>query len=163
MFQENGMSSFNLGDGLTRRQMIVSVSAATFAAMALPTVGALAGAAEVDSAVQKIIAGRNVKTGGIKLELPEIAENGATVPLTASMESPMTSGNYVKSMHFFAEGNPNPDVASFHFTPRSGVAKASMRIRLAKTQQIVAVAETSDGSVYLSKVQVKVTIGGCGG
>jgi len=157
------MSSLNLGDGLTRRQMIVSVSAATFAAMALPTASALASPADVDAAVQKIVAGRTVKSGGIKLELPEIAENGATVPLTASMDSPMTAADHVKSMHFFADGNPNPDVASFHFTPRSGVAKASTRIRLAKTQSIVAVAETNDGSVYVIKVLVKVTIGGCGG
>ena len=151
----------NLGDGLTRRQMIVSVSAAAFAAM-VPA-SALGGVAEVDAVVQKLIAGRKVKPGGIKLELPEIAENGATVPLTVSMDSPMTAADHVTKMHFFAEGNPNPELASFNFTPRSGVAKASIRIRLAKTQNIVAVAETSDGSVYVSKAQVKVTIGGCGG
>jgi sulfur-oxidizing protein SoxY len=163
MFQENKMSSSNPDHGLTRRQMIVSVSAATFAAMALPTASALAGVAEADAAVQKIIGGRKVKQGGIKLELPEIAENGATVPLTVSMDSPMTAADHVQKMHFFADGNPNPDLASFNFTPHSGVAKASIRIRLAKTQNIVAVAETSDGSVYVSKAQVKVTIGGCGG
>ncbi len=154
------MNGFKSG-GLTRREMIVSVSAAAFAAM-VPG-GVLASAMDVDAAVKKIVNGRAVKSGGIKLELPEIAENGATVPLTVSMASPMTAADHVTSMHFFADGNPNPDVASFHFTPRSGVAKASTRIRLAKTQNIVAVAETSDGSVYVSKVLVKVTIGGCGG
>lgn len=157
------MSSPNFGGAMTRRQLIVGVSAATFAALSLPGNVAFAGAAEVDAEVKKIVGGRTAKSGGIKLELPEIAENGSTVPLTVSMASPMTDADHVKSIHFFADGNPRPDVASFHFTPRSGKARASVRIRLAKTQNIIAVAETSDGSVYVHKAQVKVTIGGCGG
>ncbi len=157
------MNKSNTSEGLSRRQMIVTVSAATFAAMVLPAGGALAGAAEVDAYIKKIVGDRKEKTGGINLDLPEIAENGSTVPLTVSMDSPMTKADHIKSIHFFADGNPNPEIASFHFTPRSGKAKASIRMRLAKTQNIVAVAEKSDGSVHVSKAQVKVTIGGCGG
>ncbi len=66
-------------------------------------------------------------------------------------------------MHIFSQKNPLPNVASFHFTSRSGKARASTRMRMAKTQDIVAVAEMSDGSVYMAKTEVKVTIGGCGG
>ena len=62
-----------------------------------------------------------------------------------------------------AEKHPRPNVASFHFTPRSGKARVSTRMRLLKTQNVVAVAEMSDGSFYMTKTQMKVTIGGCGG
>ena len=75
----------------------------------------------------------------------------------------MTEANHVTHVHVFADGNPRPDVASFHFTPASGKAAASTRMRLAKTQNIVAVAEMSDGKVVTAKKEVKVTIGGCGG
>jgi len=103
------------------------------------------------------------KSGKVKIKLPEIAENGNTVPLTISVDSPMTPDNYVKSVHIGAEGNPNPQVVSFNLTPSSGKAVVSTRIRLAKTQKVVATAVMSDGSVYQSKKKVKVTIGGCGG
>ena len=97
------------------------------------------------------------------MDLPQIAENGNTVPLTIEIDSPMSDADHVKSVHIFAEGNPLPDVASIHFTPRCGVARASTRMRLAGTQNVVAVAELSDGRVVGAKTEVKVTIGGCGG
>ena len=103
------------------------------------------------------------KSGKVKIKLPEIAENGNTVPLTVSVDSPMTQDNYVKSIHIGAEGNPNPQIVSLNLTPSSGKAMVSTRIRLAKTQKVVATAVMSDGSVYQSKKKVKVTIGGCGG
>ena len=101
--------------------------------------------------------------GRIELDLPQIAENGNTVPISIAIDSPMTEDDYVKTVHVFADGNPRPDVASFHFTPACGTASCSTRIRLAKTQNIVAVAEMSNGDVYMAKSEVKVTIGGCGG
>ena len=79
------------------------------------------------------------------------------------MASPMTDDDYVESVVIYAEGNPNPDVAVFHFTPMSGAAEAKTRMRLAKTQNVVAVAKTSKGQVFMDKKEVKVTIGGCGG
>ena len=101
--------------------------------------------------------------GKLVLDLPEIAENGNTVPFTLSVESPMTEQDHVKAMHIFASGNPQLDVATFQFTPASGKAMVASRMRLAKTQDIIAVAELSDGKFLLSKRTVKVTIGGCGG
>ena len=92
-----------------------------------------------------------------------LAENGNTVPVGFEVQSPMTGADHVKAVHLFAEGNPEPSVASIRFSPASGRAKAATRMRLAKTQNIVAVAEMSDGSVYMAKTEVKVTIGGCGG
>ena len=85
------------------------------------------------------------------------------MPIAFEIDSPMTESDYVKAVHIFAEKNPLPNVASFHFTLRSGKARASTRMRLAKTQNVVAVVEMSDGSVYMAKTEVKVTIGGCGG
>ena len=75
----------------------------------------------------------------------------------------MTDADYVKAVHLFAEGNPIPAVATFYFTPLCGKAVCSTRIRMAATQNIVAVAETSKGELYTGKTEVKVTIGGCGG
>ena len=101
--------------------------------------------------------------GKVTLKAPEIAENGNAVPVTVSVESEMTATAYVKALHVAADGNPNPGVASFSFTPLAGKAEVQLRVRLAQTQKLVAVAEMSDGSVYMASREVKVTIGGCGG
>jgi sulfur-oxidizing protein SoxY len=85
------------------------------------------------------------------------------VPITVSVDSPMTDADYVSEVIVLADGNPNAGIATFHFTPGSGVAEANTRIRLAGTQNIVAIAKTKDGKFYTAKKQVKVTIGGCGG
>jgi sulfur-oxidizing protein SoxY len=69
----------------------------------------------------------------------------------------------VEFVAIFAEDNPSPDVVQFHFTALSGSASATTRMRLARTQNVIAVAKMADGSVFMDKKQVKVTIGGCGG
>jgi len=103
------------------------------------------------------------KSGKVTLKLPEIAENGRTVPLSVSVDSPMTDKNHVKAIHIVSEGNPTPNVISFNLTAASGKAAVSTRVRLGKTQNIQAAAVMNDGSVYLTKQKIKVTIGGCGG
>jgi predicted secreted protein len=100
---------------------------------------------------------------GITLRLPPIAENGNTVPLSVSVESPMTAADHVKAVHLFADKNPTPDLATFRMTPAMGRASADTRIRLGQTQDLIAVAETSDGKVFIARAEVKVTIGGCRG
>ena len=117
----------------------------------------------LDEAIKKVVGNKSLKPGKIKLDLPQIAENGNTVPVTVSVDSPMTSNNHVKAVHLFADKNPRPEVATLHFSPSSGKASASTRMRMIKTQNVVAVAELSDGTVHMSKAEVKVTIGGCGG
>jgi sulfur-oxidizing protein SoxY len=116
-------------------------------------------AAEVD----KFTGGKAAEKGKIAIELPEIAENGNTVPLSVTVDSPMESDNYVSDILVVSEGNPRPGVAHFHLTPMSGKAAASTRIRLATTQNIVVVAKTSTGQFFTEQKLVKVTIGGCGG
>src|SRR4249920_678349 len=89
--------------------------------------------------------------------------NGNTVPLSVAVDAPMASDNYVSDILVVADGNPNPGVATFHFSPMSGKAAASTRVRLAATQNIIAVAKTSKGEFFTNQKLVKVTIGGCGG
>ena len=117
----------------------------------------------VAAELKKLYGDKPMAGGKIKLDLPEIAENGLVVPLNVDVESPMTDGDYVKAVHVFADGNPLPQVVTYKFTPQSGKAAASVRMRLAQTQNVLAVAEMSNGALYTAKAQVKVTIGGCGG
>ncbi len=151
---------------VNRRDMMKIIGAGTatgIVATLLPNL-ALADAASAAAAIAKITGGKTPASGKITfVGVPQIAENGNTVPIGFEVESPMTDSNYVKSVHIFADKNPRPEVGSFHFTPSSGRAKASTRMRMAKSQNVIAVAAMSDGSVYMAKTEVKVTIGGCGG
>ncbi|WP_454651072.1 thiosulfate oxidation carrier protein SoxY [Bradyrhizobium liaoningense] len=113
--------------------------------------------------IEKFTGGKQPAKGKISLDLPEIAENGNTVPLSINIESPMTADSYVKDVMILADGNPNAGVATLSFTTLSGKAEASVRIRLAATQNVVAIARMSDGSLFTEQKTVKVTIGGCGG
>ena len=124
---------------------------------------ATAAAKEAAEEIAKFTSGKTAENGKIAIELPEIAENGNTVPLSVSVDAPMTADNYVSEVLVVGDGNPRPGVALFHFSPLSGKAQASTRIRLAATQNIIVVAKTSGGQLFTSQKLVKVTIGGCGG
>lgn len=138
---------------LTRRHFI-ALSAGTIASA---TFGVSAGfASTTDEDIAKITGGATPTEGGVTLTAPEIAENGNTVPI--GVDAPGA-----KSVTIFADGNPVPAVATFKFGPLSASRSASTRIRLAKTQNVVALAEMEDGSFKIAKANVKVTIGGCGG
>lgn len=102
------------------------------------------------------------KTDDIKLTAPARAESGAQVPFAFSIRSPMTDGNYIKSVSVIADANPAPLVAVFHFTPNSGKAEISTRIRLEVDSFVHVVAETSDGKFLMNKIPIKAS-GGCGG
>lgn len=155
------MSNSLFNATLTRRQLMALAGGA--AVLGFSGRAAFADAAKTEEAIAEVAGDKTLKEGRIKLNLPEIAENGSTVPLKLEVDSPMTESDYVKAVHVFAEGNPNPDVATFRFTPANGRAFASTRMRLAQTQDVVAVAEMNDGSMYTARQSVKVTIGGCGG
>jgi sulfur-oxidizing protein SoxY len=125
--------------------------------------GAFAAAKEAAEQIAKFTGGKTADKAKVSIELPEIAENGNTVPLSVSVDAPMAADNYVSEILVVADGNPNPGVATFRFSPLSGRAEASTRIRLATTQNIIAVAKTSKGEFFTNQKLVKVTIGGCGG
>ena len=120
-------------------------------------------AAMGEELITKFTGGATATAGTITLGAPEIAENGNTVPIEISVASAMSADSYVAEVIVVATGNPSPEVVTFKFTPSSGEAKASTRIRLAKTQDLIAVAKMSDGSFFTDSKTVKVTIGGCGG
>ncbi|MXQ07469.1 thiosulfate oxidation carrier protein SoxY [Alphaproteobacteria bacterium GH1-50] len=136
---------------LTRRETIF----AGFGA-AVATVLPLPALASVDDAVAAFTGGADVGSDGITLNTPEIAENGNTVPIEVSAPGAV-------SIMILAAGNPNPDVATFNFGPLAASQSASTRIRLAGTQDVIAVAKMADGSFVRTANEVKVTIGGCGG
>ena len=149
---------------LTRRRFLrlSGVAAVAMAITQLLPIGARADRAAVAKAMKAVIRGRKLAMGKITIDLPEIAEDGSSVQMTIAVESPMTAENHVKAVHVYAEENPWPNVASFHFTPMSGEARVTTRIRLARTQDIVVLAEMSDGSIYTVRRSIKVTVGGCG-
>jgi sulfur-oxidizing protein SoxY len=148
--------------GVSRRAFLAGTSIAALALFIAPN-AAFADVKAVEDEMKKLFGDKKISEGKITLDVPQIAENGLVVPMNIDVESPMTDQDYVKAVHVFAEGNPLPGVISYHFTPASGRASASNRIRLAKTQNILAIAEMSDGSLHMAKAEVKVTIGGCGG
>lgn len=138
---------------LTRRNML----AISTSALAVTALGALpAFASLTDDEIAKITGGADMGEGAITLTAPEIAENGNTVPISVSAPGAV-------AVSVFADGNPVPNVATFKFGALNPSRSASTRIRLAKTQNVIAVAEMEDGSFQMAKSNVKVTIGGCGG
>ncbi|MBU4528801.1 MAG: thiosulfate oxidation carrier protein SoxY [Hoeflea sp.] len=149
---------------LTRRHVLgLTVGAAAFAVAGARISPALASVEDTEKAIMDFTGGIAPGAGKITLTAPEIAENGNTVPISVSVESAMEGDDLVESVILFADGNPSPPVATFHFTEMSGAALATTRMRLAKTQNVVAVAKMKDGSFFMDKKEVKVTIGGCGG
>jgi sulfur-oxidizing protein SoxY len=146
-----------------RRNFILGAAAVAGLCALLPLTGSPADAAGWEEFLKKDIGDATPAEGKIKIDLPEIAENGNTVPYSVDVESPMTDADHVKSLYVYATGNPGPQIIAAHFTPLAGKATAKSRMRLAKTQEIVVVAEMSDGKFYMSKQMVKVTVGGCGG
>ncbi|MSO75496.1 MAG: thiosulfate oxidation carrier protein SoxY [Alphaproteobacteria bacterium] len=119
--------------------------------------------AAIEAELKKLYGDKPLVAGKIKLDVPQIAENGLVVPINVEVESAMTGQDFVKAVHVFADGNPLPGVVSYRFTAAAGKAAASTRMRLAQTQNIVCVAEMSSGALHSTKAEVKVTIGGCGG
>jgi sulfur-oxidizing protein SoxY len=151
---------------LDRRAFVLGTSAVATLMPFLATSGAAQEASPQtwEEALKKIVGDvQPASNGKLTFELPEIAENGNVVPFTITIDSPMNEKESVKAVHVLATANPQPSVASFHFTPLSGRASVSSRMRLARTQDVVGVAELSDGKFIMTKRQVKVTIGGCGG
>ena len=146
----------------TRREALTLAAIAGLTAVLAPKM-VFADEAAVAAEIKKLYGDKKLDSGKIKLDVPEIAENGLVVPINVEIESPMTEADYVKAVHVFAEGNPQPGVVSYQFTPACGKASAATRMRLAQTQDIICVAEMSNGALHMAKANVKVTIGGCGG
>lgn len=138
---------------ITRRQSLELMIGGAVAASILPQ---MAAAATSEELIAAFTGGADLMDGGLTLIAPEIAENGNTVPIEVDAPGAV-------AIMILATGNPNPEVGTFHFGPLAGAQGAATRIRLAGTQDVVAIAQMPDGSFVRAAQEVKVTIGGCGG
>ena len=145
-----------------RRFLGLAGSTAVLGAIPIVTVRPVeATPAMLATAMRNIVGEAPVRTGKVKLDVPPLVENGNTVPMTVSVQNPMTANDYVKSIHVFNEKNPQPNVGNFYLGPHAGRAQISTRIRLADSQKIVAIARLSDDSFWSTSVDVVVTLAAC--
>ena len=148
---------------MNRRQFVVLACGAVATgaqAQLTPNLAALRKAA-LEEAVRKVVGNTPARPGRVKLDLPPLIENGNSVPLTVSVDSPMTTADHVRAIHVFTEKNPQPNVISAWLGPRAGRARLSTRARIADTGIVTAVAQMSDGSFWSDSVQVVVTLSAC--
>jgi sulfur-oxidizing protein SoxY len=115
----------------------------------------------VQQAIRQRIGERQPQPQGMTLTLPKLAETGNSVSLTVSVDSPMTPEDHVQRIHVFVPGNPEPVAATYHLGVRAGKAQVSTRLRLARSQTVLALAEMSDGSVRSAAASIVVTLGAC--
>ncbi|HEY7539357.1 MAG TPA: SoxY-related AACIE arm protein [Methylomirabilota bacterium] len=148
-------------DHETSRRAFLQTAAGLGLGAVIAVAPARATPAAMEDAIRRIVGSAPVSKGRVKLELPPLSENGNTVPLTVSVESPMTPADHVRAIHVFTELNPQPDVVSFRLGPRAGVARVATRIRLANTQTVTAIGELSDGSFWSASAAVVVTLAAC--
>jgi sulfur-oxidizing protein SoxY len=116
---------------------------------------------EMQEAIRKVVGAGRVAPGKVKIDLPPLIENGNAVPLTIRVDSPMTEAEHVRAVHVFTEKNPQPYVVSFHLGPRAGRAQVATRMRLADSQNVVAICELSDGSFWSDSASIVVTLAAC--
>ncbi|WP_295132858.1 SoxY-related AACIE arm protein [uncultured Reyranella sp.] len=135
--------------------------AGTAAVVVLPLAPAAATPDAMAEAIRKVIGMATPIEGRVKLDVPPLVENGSTVPLTVSVESPMTADDHVKAIHVFNEKNPQPNVFSARLGPQNGRAVIGTRIKLGDSQRIIAIAETSDGKFWSAGADVIVTLAAC--
>jgi len=143
-----------------KRRHFLAGAAGALMAPALPR-QARAQYNSIEPLVRAITGGAPLRQGRVTLELPQLADNGNSVPMRVSVASPMTAADYVKSIHLLSERNPVPRMATFHLGPRAGRAEIRSRVRLAGSQRVTAVAELSDGSFWSASAQVVVTLSAC--
>jgi sulfur-oxidizing protein SoxY len=116
---------------------------------------------ELTQAMAAFAAGARIQTGRVFLDVAQLVDNGNAVPATVTVDSPMSPGDHVTAIAIFNERNPQRDVARFSLTPASGKAEVQTRIRLATSQQLVALARLRDGSQWSHHVDVLVTLAAC--
>lgn len=117
--------------------------------------------AALQAAIDAFTFGAPVQEGRVAIDIAELIENGNTVPVALSVDSPMTAADHIQRLALFTERNPQPEVAVFHLTPAMGRARVATRMRLATSQRVVAVAASSDGRFWRRQVDVLVTLAAC--
>jgi len=144
---------------ITRRDVVIAGGLAVAGAAALPAPATALG--QMDTAIRNALGEATIRKGRVTLDLPPLVENGNTVPMTVTVDSPMTEADHVKAIHVFNEKNPQANVVSMQLGPRAGKASVSTRIRLAGSQHLMAIAEMSDGTYWSDTQEVIVTLAAC--
>jgi sulfur-oxidizing protein SoxY len=143
--------------GLARRLFLAGAAVVTV----LPFAPARATPDAMAAAIKQVVGDAAIREGRVTLDLPPLVENGNAVPLTVSVDGPMTEADHVKAIHVFNEKNPQPHVFDARLGPRNGKAVVATRIKLGDSQKIVAIAETSSGAFYSASADVIVTLAAC--
>lgn len=139
-----------------RRAFLIASGAAAFF-----TGPALAEPEDADKAVRDLFGSRKIQEGRVTVKLPPIAENGNSVQLTVTVDSPMTDKDHVRRIAIISPRNPIPEIAQFRLSPDSGRAEVSTRVRLAGTQSLRVIAEMNDGSLWAGRASTYVTLAAC--
>lgn len=148
--------------GTVDRRRVLAGTAGSVLALALrPAAAAQPRTETTESAIRRFAGDNPIRPGRVSLDLPPLVENGNTVPLSISVESPMTQADHVRRIGVFNERNPQPNVVTLHLRPGAGRAQVATRIRLADTQRITAIAEMSDGTYWSASADAIVTLAAC--
>jgi sulfur-oxidizing protein SoxY len=143
------------------RRRFISVLAGLAATPLFPRREARAAIESLAPVISKVTGGAPLREGRVKLEIPRLADNGHSVPLKITVESPMTAADHLRSITLLSERNPRPIMATFHLGPKAGRPELATRVRLNGTQRILAVAQLSDGSYWSGSAEVEVTESAC--
>lgn len=156
------MSTRSGRSAVDRRRVLAGAAGATLAVALRPAIAATLPRTETtEAAIRRFLGDNPIRPGRVTLDLPPLVENGNTVPLAVSVESPMTAEDHVRRIGVFNEKNPQPNVMTVHLRPGAGRAQVSTRIRLADTQRITAIAEMSDGTYWSASADAIVTLAAC--
>jgi sulfur-oxidizing protein SoxY len=152
------MSGSKTSFNLSRRDALAAGAGALSALIVRP---AGATSETMQAAIREFAVGATIKPGKVTMDIPPLVENGNSVPLTITVDSPMTEQDFVKTIAVFNERNPQPNIGTFHLSPRSGRAFVATRIRLGDSQNIVAVAQLADGTFWSGSAELIVTLPAC--
>jgi sulfur-oxidizing protein SoxY len=144
---------------LSRREAILAIGGGIL--LSVVPLPASAADADTAAAIKQVYGDRPPNRGRVTLQLPTLAETGNSVPLTMTIDSPMTERDRVLRASVFANRNPRPLIATMMFGPRAGTPTFSTNMRLSGTQDVIGIAEMSDHSLWIAQVRVLVTVGAC--
>ena len=140
--------------GTTRRAVLVGIAV-------LPLASAYATPEALRAAIKEVVGDQTLREGKVVLDIPSLIENGNAVPLTVTVDSPMTADDRIKAIHVFNEKNPQPHVYNAWLGPSVAKAEIATRIKLGDSQRIVAIAQTSKGEFWTASADVVVTLAAC--
>ena len=145
----------------TRRRFIAALAGVGALPLFASTQARAAETNDLAPLIDKLSGGKPVLEGQVVVDTPRLADNGHSVPLKLSVDSPMTAADHVVAITLLSERNPRPVIATYHLGPRSGKAVVATRVRLNGTQRLVAIAQLSDGSFRSGSAEVVVTESAC--